>query len=909
MKVEREIVNAVTRAPVGHIVSPGASNAALCAVLLAFALCACSGGGSVNVGSGQTPDPATVDFPIFYVKRTIPVNTDDLRQLRDTAPAANLFKRDRASPGATETNITARVTTAKPYDVKDVDVSFDGKKVIFAMRGPLKVNQKEKDPPVWEIWEYDIGADDLHRVIKSDVTASEGNDVSPHYLPDGRIVYSSTRQRASKGVLLDENKPAFEAQTDDRSESAFVLHVMNGDGSSPHQISFNQSHDRDATVTTDGRLVWSRWDHAPGNDGIHLYSAHPDGTDLQLLYGANSHDTGTMANQPIQFVHPREMLNGRILTLVRQNTDNDFGGDLVIIDTKTYVENNQAVLASAGMNGPAQTRATTNDVRTIDGPSPGGRFNSGYPLWDGTNRILTSWSQCRLLDNTKTPATIVPCTDSRLSDPNVMVAPSIYSVWMFDPGQNTLLPVMTPTEGVMITDVVAAQPRTPPPVILDQVIAPGSLESTLVGEGVGVLSIKSVYDFDGTDTATPNLAAVRNPMVTPAANRPARFIRIEKPASQPDRDVRNIANAAFGVTGFMREILGYAPVEPDGSVKIKVPANVAFQFSILDANGRRISPVHSNWLQLRPGEVRECNGCHNPATPQNPRSHGRSGLFTAVNTGAPATGQAFPGTIATFSPDQGETMAQTRARQSCSGGTPRCADLNMSMNVVFTDVWSDPAQRTVDPPILLSYADAANFTTLAPTSGACVTAWSAQCRIIINYTQHIQPLWAKDRFVDVAPADGIPDVDANNVVINHKCSGCHSQTNPADNTAQVPAAQLDLTAVASDEEPLQLRSYRELFFGDNAQALVGGAVQDLLVPGPPDQNGNPTTVTVGVGPYLTPGTARGGLSGAFLGRFASGSSSTHRGYLSPTELRLLSEWLDIGAQYFNNPFDPAVPVN
>jgi hypothetical protein len=25
--------------------------------------------------------------------------------------------------------------------------------------------------------------------------------------------------------------------------------------------------------------------------------------------------------------------------------------------------------------------------------------------------------------------------------------------------------------------------------------------------------------------------------------------------------------------------------------------------------------------------------------------------------------------------------------------------------------------------------------------------------------------------------------------------------------------------------------------------------------------------------------------------------------LSPSELRLISEWLDIGAQYYNNPFD------
>ena len=50
------------------------------------------------------------------------------------------------------------------------------------------------------------------------------------------------------------------------------------------------------------------------------------------------------------------------------------------------------------------------------------------------------------------------------------------------------------------------------------------------------------------------------------------------------------------------------------------------------------------------------------------------------------------------------------------------------------------------------------------------------------------------------------------------------------------------------------------------------------------------------------------VGGQFLGRFATGRS-THAGYLSPAELRLMSEWLDIGAQYFNNPLDPAVPVN
>jgi Hydrazine synthase alpha subunit middle domain len=884
----RKIVNAVTR----------------CACALGFigALAACSGGGSVNVGSGQSPDPATVDFPIFYVKRTIPMNSDDLRQLRDTTAAANLYERARAAPGAVETNITERVTGTDNYDVKDVDVSFDGKKVVFAMRGPLADNQNEEDPPTWNIWEYDIVADDLHRVISSDTVAEEANDVSPHYLPDGRIVFSSTRQRVSKAILLDENKPQFEAQTDDRSEASFVLHVMDSNGQNIKQISFNQSHDRDASVLSNGKIVYSRWDHAPGNDGIHLYTANPDGTGMELLYGANSHNTGTntAAGQPstIQFVHPHEMQDGRILTLIRPNTNADFGGALVIIDTTTYVENTQATLANVGMVGPAQTNATTNDVRTVQGPSPGGRFNSAYPLWDGTNRILTSWSQCRLLDATTTPATIVACTDPRLADPNVQVAPPLYSVWMFDPGQNTLLPIMTPTEDVMITDVVAAQPRaTLPPVILDKQ-APADLDPTFVSDAVGVLSIKSVYDFDGVDSATPNIATLADG-ATPAAQRPARFIRIEKAVSQPDNSVRDIANAAFGVTPYMREILGYAPIEPDGSVKIKVPANVAFQISILDANARRIFPVHSNWLQVRPGEVLECNGCHSPATAQNPRSHGRSGLFTAVNTGATTTGQPFPNSNPAYSPDAGETMAETRARTSCASGTPRCAEMTPSVNVSFTDMWSSPAK---DPDILYSYGDA-SFTTAAPAPQACITAWTAQCRIIINYTQHIQPLWDKPRLV-IDPMDGVT------VLQDNTCSrgGCHNTVDDAA-AAQVPGGQLDLQAVASDEEPLQLRSYRELFFSDNEQELVGGALQDRLVPGPPDQNGNPTQVTVGVGPYLDAGSARGGRSAAFLARFATGSGSTHAGYLSPAELRLLSEWLDIGAQYFNNPFDPAVPVN
>src|SRR5256714_1900029 len=522
--------------------------AALLTAALAAALGACSGGGSVNIANSQLSDPATVDFPIFYVKRQVPLNSngtlvqDDLRVLRDAAPSADLYERATASPSATETNITARLTAGARWDVKDVDTSPDGTRVVFAMRGPLAVNQ----------------------------------------------------------------------------------------------ISFTQSHDRDATVLANGRVLWSRWNHAPGKDAMSLYSANPDGTDLELYYGANSHMTGTNKTV-VEFVQPRQMQDGRILALERQYTDVDDGGNLVIIDGTHFVENTQRLLGNAGLAGPAQTPATPDDVLTIPGPSPGGRFSSAYPLQDGTSRILVSWSQCRLLDTTQTPPAIVPCTSTALAAPNPQTAPPLYSVWMFDPQKNTFMPLMPPVEGVMVTDVAVAQPRPPPHIILDKV--PGvDLDQRLVDANVGVIDIRSVYDIDGVDTANPNIATVADPVATPPATRPARFIRLEKAVSIPDPSVVDLSAAAFGASDYMLEILGYAPIEPDGSVRIEVPANVAFRMSVLDANARRIAPVQGVWLQVKPGEVVSCNGCHTPASAQRPISHGRPGLFASTSGGGRASG-------------------------------------------------------------------------------------------------------------------------------------------------------------------------------------------------------------------------------------------------------------------------------
>src|SRR5690606_16020395 len=270
----------------------------------------------------------------------------------------DLWYRDRASPSAAAINVTQRVTQGLG-DVRDVEISYDGTKLLFAMRGPVNENLALDDPdqPTWNIWEYEIATDELRRVIASDLTAEIGHDVAPHYLPDGRIIFSSTRQLRSSAVLLDEGKPQFAALDEDTNEMAFVLHVMEADGTNIEQVSYNQSHDFDPSVLSNGQIVFSRWDNMGVNDSVNLYRMNPDGSSLELLYGQNSHDSGTNG-ATVQFMQPRELEDGRIMALVRPYSDTDAGGDLVVIDTPAYLEITQPNKDNAGLTGPAQEPAT-----------------------------------------------------------------------------------------------------------------------------------------------------------------------------------------------------------------------------------------------------------------------------------------------------------------------------------------------------------------------------------------------------------------------------------------------------------------------------------------------------------------------------------------------------------------------
>jgi len=871
-------------------------------LLAAFVIAACEGRGQgVQLGNGQKPDPVVIDFPIAYIKAPLPLDNNgdliqtDVREQITFDFGADLYVKDRASPSSPAINVTGDLMQGLGA-VRDVEMAFDGSAVIFAMRGPVDLNLAIDDDnqPTWNIWEYTFETGALRRVIVGDVTAEGGHDVAPHYLSDGRIIFSSTRQRRSKAILVDEIKPQFAAQDEDVNEDAFLLHVMDADGENIEQVSFNQSHDLDPAVMSNGQIVFSRWDHAGRNNAINLYRMNPDGSQLELLYGQNSHDTGT-GGQIIQFTQPRELEDGRIMVLIRPFTGSNGGGDIITIDTPTYLENTQPTKDNPGMTGPAQARATVVNVNTVPGEvSPGGRYNSVYPIQDGTGRMLVSWSQCRLTDivdpavQPPLPVVIYPCTPENLINPAYVEADPAYGIWIYDPRDETQLPIVPPEEGFIFTEVASADPRPTPPLILDAENR-FNMGPDITGDGEAVIKIRSVYDFDGTPIL--DVDALADPGQTTADQRPARFLRVVKAVSLPDEDDLDLQDEAFGPNRNlgMKEIVGYGMIEPDGSVMMKVPANTALQVSVLDGNGRRITTRHQNWLQLRPGQLLECNGCH---VAQGGLSHGRFDAFDAAYAGTTAApGAPFnPNTVnSLYVGDTGETMAEVRARITCSDTVNPCSSIEPSMDIEFTDVWTDEtrAGRPADASFSYAYID---LTTAAPTSNNCITqGWAANCRAVINYEINIHPLWSAVRPV-LDPATGLPVNDpVTGLPLTNTCTNCHATVDAAGANME-PAGQLDLTDGLDILVPEHFNSYEELLSQD-AEILL-------------DANGNLVPSGATVNPSMSAGGAN--ASDRFFSRFDS-PVDMHYGFLSDAEKRLIAEWLDVGAQYYNNPFD--VPIN
>lgn len=904
---------------------------AIAAFIIILSGCGGGGGGVSVAGDNQEEDPATVEYPVAYIQRPAPTQPipqneqNDLQNPFAFNPGAKLLVRSRADANANEINITDALFPGQEalYDVKDLAVSPDGSKLVFALHAPLDEDLDVDDPdqPSWDIWIYDFQSRQIGPVITSK-SRSEGSDVAPQFLEDGRIVFVSNRQLKTRQQLTSSGVPGYAGLTEPpANRKAGVLHIMDADGTDIDQISYNPSHDLSPSQLRNGKLVFTRWDNMNGNNRMDLYTLNPSGMSLSYLYGYHSHDTGNDPGTAVQFSQPREMEDGRLATIVRPYRAPSMGGDLVAIDIDNFSDNLQPVWGAAA-TGPAQTSLAANPVHTDGTLSPGGEFGAVWPLFDGTGRLLIAWSQCRALDAQNA---IIPCA---VAPADAEPAPLLYGLWILDPRDNTQKPIVAPREGVIYTDIVAASPaktiaRAVDPLATgsnDLLDYGGNISNTLLTGNLAVLDIRSVYNLDGGignyGLAAPAgmIEAQANPANTAAyQNRRARFIQIIQAVPLPDPDdeipaannqILEVPDFAFGQNGnYLRHIVGYAPIEADGSVAVQVPAEVPLTFNILDVNGRSISPPHRVWWQFRAGEVVRCTGCHDAQNnAARTLTHGR--IEDAAPDGNPgAAGNYFsgvsPAAVAFAASRSGQSIAQM---YSASRQQPR----KPSVNVFFTDEYAAAGLKGPDIDYRYVNNDPARplQVPVPPASTACQNNWTPTCRIVINYLEHIQPIWDKARLFDA---------DGNALGADRRCTSCHAPVD-TNNLAQLPARQLDLTDSPSDRDTDRVLSFSELFTSDieQEQLTPGGPVTDVPDTIINNPDGSVTTVQHRVNPVLSNGGAI--ASPRFFGCFDANpatlcgtssntverESTTHAAWLTRGELRLISEWLDIGGQYYND---------
>jgi len=846
---------------------------------------ACSGESNESATSGN-------DVSVAYVKRPTGAFSNPTDSV-NSADGGDLYVREKSSPSSPEVNITGSYTNGAG-DVSDPEVSYDGTKLLFAMRcsaqsSPSCYNYQGAGiyDYSWNIWEYDLRTRQMRRIIADSRVSRLGNDVDPAYLPGSKIVFTSTRQATTCNPQTSNSpQPPTAVQcaaagstpgavgyryTDEyEREPVTVLHVMNSDGTDIKQISFNQSHDRNPTVLATGEIMYARWDHVGGRNQFSIFKINPDGSDYFILYGAHSPGNS--------YLHPRPMPDGRVISSLMPLSGTREGGSLEIIDVANYSENDEPADGVGASNQVGRREGQFQATRLMNtgasesehtamrgmGVSPLGRYTTPYPLFDGSNRVLVAY----------TPSQPVTENNAFVGTRTVEGAPQ-YGIWMLNLDRGTLNVVVPPQAGYLFSDPVAIQPRPEP--------APksgsGFVDPGLASAGLGLLNVKSVYDTDGRGRmgsavlatgetiptipqsgGRPDLNIMKNPANAQYGSRVARFFRITKAVPTPD----GLEREAIGEEEFeMQQIVGYGVIEPDGSMTARVPANTPVSITALDREGRGFTH-HTNWIQVRPGETRTCNGCHSP----------RRGA--ALN----GTGVANNHPLAT--PNASESMSETRINNGQSVDSLR-------RDPSYTDFWTGVynaafnANTTPESDIVFSYDGASGLgghghaaipSPVRARSGATCNAssWSpVNCAIVINYETHIQPIW------------------------NAHCVSCHSGT--------APSAGLDLSDTRSAIFG-RLNSYQELLVGDPVIGTNGLPVITIDEDGDIRIQREPAMVNAGNSRSSTLIERLYEQELLASGTVCTGGGCTnHAGMLNAAEKRLISEWVDIGAQYYNDPFD------
>ena len=434
------------------------------------------------------------------------------------------------------------------------EVSWDGKRVLFAFckTDPNNVARSEEATQFYHLYEMSADGSNLKQL-----TEGKFDDFAARYLPNGKIMFISTRRggfhRCGRGPC-----------------PTHTLALAEADGSQPRVVSFHETHEWDPAVLNDGRVIYTRWDYVDRH-AVHyqqLWTVRPDGSSVESFYGNNTLNPvgvwearavpGSQRVMATAAAH-HAMTSGSIILLdVTQRSDGlepitRMTPDALFPESEFPVERWNA---RAGV--PVRPEVPVEEKRW-----PGHSYRTPYPLSEDV--FLAAYS-----------------FDPLIGEPFAN-APNMFGLYLVDRFGNKELLYRDVGIGSLWPSPLRARQRPP------------TLQSLLVKDqpNEGTFFMQDVYTswpaLSKSEDVVKSLRVVQVlPKTTPNANSP----RV------------GLANASPG-----KQVLGTVPVESDGSAYFRAPAGIPLNFQALDERGMAIQTMRS-LTYLQPGEQARCVGCH-----------------------------------------------------------------------------------------------------------------------------------------------------------------------------------------------------------------------------------------------------------------------------------------------------------
>ena len=463
-------------------------------------------------------------------------------------------------------------TGLPPGSVLRPDLSYDGTRVLFAYcryYPGLSVRPDKLDKTAipedafYHLYEVRTDGSGLRRL-----TRGRYDDFDGVYLPDGRVVFVSTRRgqfvqctRGNTAQTLRRDLPDGYMRcggSRERPVAVYTLQVLDPAGQDLQFLSAFESFEFSPSVGHDGRILYTRWDYVDRDNlpYFSLWSTLPDGSFARAVYG-------NFTTDPIAMLEARSVPNSNRLVFTASAQHSITGGSLVLLDPRQ------------GPDVPEAMKRLTPEVVFPESEGwPRHYYANPFPLSE--DFYLVAWSNQRLVEEHER-------SQSLLNPPNAT------GLYLLDAFGNLDLIYRDPE--ISSAHPMPVRPRPRPPAVAVPVHQPDRDE--------GRLLLVDVYQ---------GLQGVPRGSI-----RRLRIVGLP-PKTQP---VTNFPQLGVTEDDAGKFVLGTVPVEEDGSSYFRVPSGVPLFFQALDAEGMAVQTMRSA-AYVPAGRTMACVGCHEPRTSAPP---------------------------------------------------------------------------------------------------------------------------------------------------------------------------------------------------------------------------------------------------------------------------------------------------